>query len=53
MVAGLGVRVGHLGGRLVYVHGAAAAYVTDSVTVAPAIPLPGPGPEGREERERR
>lgn len=53
VVAAIAVRVGHLGGRLVYVHGAATPYVTDTIVVAPQPPPPGPGPEDREDRERR
>lgn len=44
VVAALGVRVGHLGGRLVYVHGAATPYVTD--TLAVSTPMPPPPPRG-------
>jgi hypothetical protein len=37
MVAGLGVRVGHAGGRLVYVHNAGSAYSTQPASTA-ALP---------------
>lgn len=37
VVAGLGVRVGHAGGTLVYVHGAGAAY-TSAPATAPRTP---------------
>ena len=37
-VAGLGVRVGHAGGRLVYVHGAAAAYTGTGQTPSATLP---------------
>jgi len=53
VVAAIAVRVGHLGGRLVYVHGAATPYVTDTIVVAPPLQDRGPGPGGHEERERR
>lgn len=36
VVLGLGYRVGHSGGELVYKHGAASAYVTDSTSQQPA-----------------
>jgi uncharacterized membrane protein len=34
VVAGMGLRVGHAGGQLVYVHGAASAYAQPSATPA-------------------
>lgn len=41
-VAGMGLRVGHAGGELVYVHGAASAYTSSArVGDATAAPLPG------------
>jgi uncharacterized membrane protein len=40
VVAGLGVRAGHAGGRLVYVHGAASAYVPAAIAT--------PGPPGHD-----
>ncbi len=57
VVAAMAVRVGHLGGRLVYVHGAATPYVTDSLAVRTPMPPPPPRgaarPQGEEEGERR
>jgi hypothetical protein len=56
VVAAMGVRVGHLGGRLVYVHGAATPYVTDSIAVSTPMPPPPPrvpGPQPGEKREER
>jgi uncharacterized membrane protein len=37
-VAGLGIRVGHAGGQLVYVHGAAAAYTANGQTPSAKSP---------------
>lgn len=44
-VAGLGLRVGHAGGQLVYLHGAAAAYA------APGPAANGPPSEGRHDQD--
>lgn len=59
-VAAVGVRVGHLGGQLVYQRGAAMIYTADSTlalqraaTAAQAAPAQEPLTEGREENERR
>ena len=43
VVAGLGLRVGHAGGELVYVHGAASAYTDAGSPVSPARSSPPPG----------
>src|SRR5690349_22637683 len=40
VVAGLGIRVGHAGGQLVYVHGAASVYVPAAPGSAPAVAAP-------------
>lgn len=40
VVAGLAVRVGHAGGQLVYVHGAASVYVPAAPGSAPAVAPP-------------
>ena len=54
-VAGLGLRVGHAGGQLVYVHGAAAAYTTSAQAGATASTsaAPGHGDEDDDNRSRR
>ena len=52
VVAAMGVRVGHLGGRLVYVHGAATPYVTDSIAVSTPMPPPPPRVAGPQPGER-
>jgi len=43
VVAGLGLRVGHAGGQLVYVHGAAAAYTSASPNTPTGTPTPQSG----------
>ncbi len=53
VVAAMGVRVGHLGGRLVYVHGAATPYVTDSLAVSTPMPPPPPRVQGQRPDEPR
>ena len=41
VVAGLGLRVGHAGGQLVYVHGAASAYASAASAAPSGPPVPG------------
>jgi len=48
VVLGLAVRVGDLGGKLVYQHGAASVYVAEADTAAVTAPGPGERSEGRE-----
>lgn len=49
IVAGLALRVGHAGGRLVYTHNAGSAYVSAARTGVSPVDTPGPG---RSERPR-
>lgn len=51
VVAGLGLRAGHLGGRLVYVHGAASAHV-QKATPAGAVPATPPADKDEDDDRR-
>jgi hypothetical protein len=51
-VAGLGVRVGHAGGELVYGHNAASAYTRSAIESTTASPMEGRQGQRDDERER-